>query len=274
MNRSLEDQFQKMGARAYVTLRGKARETRAWNGKVIRQSPIAPVRLDVLRDGKGDYFALTHRWDVQIQALDVRKRDRHLLLMARAAKDFMSTFLCGHDERHWFVAAVPESAAATNVQQAMDALKPQAVWDSIREHGVPPHQRNRRWTRAFVRQGEWFFLPRPNLDIGAAPVFRNEPIRRGGGKPHMCQFLCRFGGEEVFVNSDYPNGLRPVEFTELDPEEQKQQGWRRMTRDARPYVKGAIRHPDHETIWLADWHEVVMNTETQSSAMSHLAFLD
>jgi hypothetical protein len=39
-------------------------------------------------------------------------------------------------------------------------------------------------------------------------------------------------------------------------------------------VKGAIRHADHETIWLRDWHEVVMNTETQARAMNQVAFLD
>ena len=45
-------------------------------------------------------------------------------------------------------------------------------------------------------------------------------------------------------------------------------------RDARVYVTGAIRHKDHATVWLTDWHEVVMNTETQAKAMRHVAFLD
>jgi len=48
----------------------------------------------------------------------------------------------------------------------------------------------------------------------------------------------------------------------------------RMVRNARVYVKGAIRHPDHATIHLPYWHQVVMNTETQSRAMAEVAFLD
>jgi hypothetical protein len=35
--------------------------------------------------------------------------------------------LCGHDERHWFVAAVPERASASNVKTAFAVLKPVTV---------------------------------------------------------------------------------------------------------------------------------------------------
>ena len=35
-------------------------------------------------------------------------------------------FLCGHDERHWFVAAVPGRSVAT-VRSAMEALKPPGI---------------------------------------------------------------------------------------------------------------------------------------------------
>jgi len=42
-------------------------------------------------------------------------------------------FLCGHDERHWFVAAVP-GRGVSNVRTAMEALKPAAVrLESARE---------------------------------------------------------------------------------------------------------------------------------------------
>jgi hypothetical protein len=39
-------------------------------------------------------------------------------------------------------------------------------------------------------------------------------------------------------------------------------------------VKGSVRHPDHKTIWLPYWHQVVMNTETRAIAMRNVAFLD
>jgi len=47
-----------------------------------------------------------------------------------------------------------------------------------------------------------------------------------------------------------------------------------MTRNPELYAKGTVRHPDHATIVLADWHRVVMNTEQGALAMRHVAFLD
>jgi hypothetical protein len=35
-----------------------------------------------------------------------------------------------------------------------------------------------------------------------------------------------------------------------------------------------VRHPDHATIVLRDWHQVVMNTESQAPSMRSLAFID
>jgi hypothetical protein len=40
------------------------------------------------------------------------------------------------------------------------------------------------------------------------------------------------------------------------------------------YPHGYIRHPDHETDYLHEWHRVFMNTETKAAAMEHVAFLD
>src|SRR4051812_15315887 len=60
----------------------------------------------------GDYFVIGFRrgeGETSLEVIDVRPRDRHLLLLARVAGE-KSKFLCGHDERHWFVAAVPEAA--------------------------------------------------------------------------------------------------------------------------------------------------------------------
>jgi hypothetical protein len=51
-------------------------------------------------------------------------------------------------------------------------------------------------------------------------------------------------------------------------------GWRKMVRDASVYARGRVRHSDHATITLPDWHRVVMNTETQTRAMENVAFLD
>ena len=47
-----------------------------------------------------------------------------------------------------------------------------------------------------------------------------------------------------------------------------------MRRNPGVYVRGRVRHADHATIILHDWHRVVMNTEGQSKAMRNVAFLD
>ena len=47
-----------------------------------------------------------------------------------------------------------------------------------------------------------------------------------------------------------------------------------MVRNPSVYVKGRITHADHATVVLDGWHRVEMNTETQSRAMRHVAFLD
>lgn len=60
-----------------------------------------------------------------------------------------------------------------------------------------------------------------------------------------------------------PTGL--ISVTELAAKLQRNPG---------VYVRGRIRHPDHATITLHGWHQVVMNTENESPAMRNVAFLD
>ena len=137
--------------------------------------------------------------------------------------------------------------------------------------------RNARYTRrnrAFIRQGEWFFVPAPDLRVDPKRILRHEPIRRGAGKPHFCQELYRTGGERVYVRFDYPNGLTHEKYLELTPEVRKRHRWQIMQRDAVVFVRGYVRHPDHATIWLDEWHRVLMNEETKARAMRHVAFLD
>jgi hypothetical protein len=280
MGSEIQTKFEKMGARIKISVTPEwvmRRNRRAprWAGD---QGP-QPVSIDIRRDDAGEYFDLRCRRDVDVRVLDVRAADRHLLLSAHVPAENTgqaadSRFLCGHDERSWFVAAVPERARAGTVQHAKDALKPPEVWDAIREYGLPMKNRDDRRNKAFIRQGEWFFIPRPRLKVNDKLVLRHEPIRRGAGKPHMCQFLYRTGGQQVYVCSKYPNGLTGDEYRDLPVSEQRRYYWQLMTRDARVYAKGAIRHPDHKTVWLSLWHQVVMNTETEAAAMRHVAFLD
>src|SRR5438105_7202031 len=91
-------------------------------------------RIDVGSDARGELFDI--RFDgrgrpVELEVVDVDRADRHLLLLVRDAQE-KSKFLCGHDKRHWFVAAVPEDArGVTGVRAAKAALQPELVRAAI-----------------------------------------------------------------------------------------------------------------------------------------------
>lgn len=234
--------------------------------------------LDIQRDCLGDYFELrvtrarSNALEVTVPQAD--KRDRHLLLFVRQPDGIPDRFLCGHDERAWFVAAVP--GGASSVLQAKEALKPALVQARQNHVELPNRLRNRRRNPAFLRQGEWFFVPEALGLVNDKFILRHEPIRRGAGKPHIVEELYRTGGELVHVCTRHPNGLTKQAYTKLIESRPwaLRWGWRVMRRNMRVYARGTVRHPDHATISLPTWHRVMMNTETQTDAMQNVAFID
>ena len=256
MNEVLERRFATMGARLSLP-------ERPWRG--------AP-RIDVRSDRRGEFFEITFgRGNLtEVEVVDVDSRGRHLLLLVRNGER-KSKFLCGHDERHWFVAAVPESArGVTGVATAKAALQPIAVRELVAR--ARPKDPLRRRNAVFVRQGEWFFVPAAGLWVVDAFVLRNEPLMRGLGRAHVMQFAYRVGGQVVYVSGD--RVISEARFRAL-PEKQRRSGrWQRLVRDPLVFAKGTVRHPDHATVHLPDWHRVLMNTEQDAEAMRHVAFID
>lgn len=256
----LEKHFGKMGARV------KFQGLRRFEGGLV---------LDIGRDKEGEFFSFRGGADTDVKVVNIQPKDRHLLLVANIDGK-KSKFLCGHDERQWFVAAVPSEArnnvpAVVDVKTAMEALKPQPVVE--RQAGKAVQGRRRRRNEAYVRQGEWFFVPAQLIEEPKL-ILRNEPIRRGGGKPHMCEFLAREGGRTVWVGPGYPNGITEKQFKKLNVHPRSRGLWRTMVRDAGVFVKGKITHPDHATIVLKDWYRVMPNTEGQAGGRRFMAFLD
>jgi hypothetical protein len=236
------------------------------------------VSLNVRTDRKGEFFEIAGELDGEdgVSVLDFEPAERHLLLLIREGHD-KRKLLCGHDERHWFVAAIPESAPAGTVRQAKEALKPAEIRLAQARLGVSTRGRNRRKNAAYVRQGEWFFIPAPDVVVHQSLVMRNEPLSRGtGSKPHWAEYCYRSGGQTVYVCSRRPTGLPEAQYKLLltSTPKAKTWGWRVMRRNPTVFVKGRIRHADHATIILQHWHRVLMNTEQQSKAMRHVAFLD
>lgn len=268
----IQSKFEKLGARAKI----RPLVTNRW-----RQT-TGPVVIDIGTDRRGEFFDIQATTDADMQVLDLQVKDRHLLLMVRqpadrpGLPDTKDKFLCGHDERHWFVAGVPEAAPVSSVVTAKEALKPELVRNLESGKKGKRKKRHRRKTNTFVRQGEWFFIPAPGVTADEKLVLQNEPLRRGRGKPHMCEFLYRVGGTTVYVCGQYPNGLTDKERKALHKRSPAavKWNWQTMQRDPTVFVRGRVSHADHATILLGGWHRVAMNTENQSRAMASVAFLD
>lgn len=216
---------------------------------------------------------------VQVEVLQVREAERHLLLLVKTPTDRgpeKHRYLCGHDERHWFVASVPGAGrTATTVQQAMDALQPEEVRNALRSGGVRHKDRHARHNPAFVRQGEWFFLPAPSAVIDPTLIHRNEPLRRGG-KPHWVQELVRWGGETRYVSRRYQQSLtlRAYEALLRRQPEARSWGWSVMQANPKVFARGRVWHADHATVHLKGWHRVLVNEENKASWREPVLFLD
>jgi hypothetical protein len=259
----LEKKFERMGARL------KFREV---NGGRWQSSGI-----DIGNDRRGEFFEVRLLPDerVEYEVVDLRAEARHLLLLARRAES-KEKFLCGHDERHWFVCAVPGKSVA-GVSTAMRALQPPLVRRATYLNLRRDKNRFRRRNDAFVRQGEWFFVPAPEIPLAQGGVLRNEPLRRGAGsKPHVCQYAFRSGGLTVMVCRHHPTGLSMEDYRRLLVENPKAKGWgwQPMVRDPQLYVRGSVRHKDHRTVVLDGWHRVAMNTEREAPWARQVVFLD
>lgn len=250
--------------------------------------PQIPITLDVRNDSRGEFFQVdvdpNRAVDtIDLKVVDCRPKDKHLLLMLKSGKN-MVKFLAGHDERHWFVAGLPDGPLRT-VYDAIEILKPSLVVDAqVLSHLKVRRLRSMRGkafrrNKAFIRQGEWFFVPAPGLVFDGQHIFRNEPINRGMGKSHIVSELYREGGETVYVNGTYaPNGFSEDELKDFlqKPENShvRSAHFRVMQRNALVYARGKVTHVDHATIELHGWHRVFLSRESESRASRNVAFLD
>lgn len=265
----LSRHFAHIGARVQV---------RSDGGRSRRMARQSSVTLDVVRDRFGELFEMRimPSAEPRIEVLQTVSNQRHLLLLTQMNDTAeKNKFLCGHDERHWFVAAVPGRSVAT-VRSAMEALKPTGIAALEAQFGLSERRRNRRKNEAFRRQGEWFFVPVTGLKVDPKLVLHNEPVARSGSKAHWLEFAYRSGGETVYVAHHYPKGLTTAQYRDLlsSNREARTWQWRTMRRNPTLYAKGRVRHSDHATIVLHDWHQVLMNRESDAPAMRHVAFLD
>lgn len=252
-----------------------------------------PFRLDVGRDRSGEFFIVDVREDVEASVLDVD--GDHVLLMFREflgksderdkrGEEDKFKSLIGHDERQLFVAAIPENTPVSTVFQAKEALKPEEVRAVEKGAGTKTKHKHKRKTLARLRQGDFFFIPAGAMLISdKAVIHKNEPISRGRGTSHICSELIRLGGENRYfyatpdILRKFPLGLSEKDRAKYVSENPKAKRWRWEVRrggNIKVWARGTVRHPEHATLVLDIWHEVVPNTEAQSKTAQHLAFVD
>lgn len=87
-------------------------------------------------------------------------------------------------------------------------------------HRAQARDERPRRARAYARQGEWFFIPVPELQVRQAWVRRNERLAATADGP-VADYCVRFGG-------------------------------------ARVYVKGRVLRRGHKTLRLCGWHRVAV----------------
>jgi hypothetical protein len=285
---SLQRQFALMGADLQVLVREpqtvmvpvdkNGRElarTRRARARFLQQGGGAPFVADIRGTGKREHFQFRINPELlkSIQVVDVDREGRHLLLNVQTLPPKNQNqhtlpdpqkLLMGHDEYHWFIAPVGRSAV--NVAAAKQSLKPEPVQEAQRKVGVKTKHLHKRKQAAFVRQGEWFFMPVPDFVVDPKLILKKEPIRRGRGKPHICEELYRSGGKAVMVSTHHPNGISMSAYNSLTQKERREQGpiWRQMLENPQAYARGKVTHSDHSTIQLKVWHRIRVNNEVEA----------
>lgn len=287
----LKRAFAKMGAKLHVEVETIKQQVRVdhqyrWKkGKRVLEKAVHPIPfssyvLDIIEQPRKEFYHLkishSEIAPLDLHVIDLQPKRRHLLLLAKEGRSsMMDKLLCGHDERHWFVSTLRSDAPISNVEQAMESLKPTQVLSSQLRQKVKRKNWHKRRNSGFVRQGEWFFLPRPNFQPDKnAIILKNEPFRRDWrSKPHIIEEVIRTGGEKVYVSRKFLSGILEANYQKKLKQNPnlKYENWRIMRRNPEVYVRGKVRHADHKTIILPYWHQVVMNREQTNG---RVAFLD
>lgn len=253
----LKKHFASIGARV---------KFRALTGTRWRWPGPTDYTLDIGRDRKGQFFDIARASDQapNLLVLQTVPKERHLVLYANDG----SRFLCGHDEREWFVAMLRDRVST--VRDAKRSLMPPEIREVAK--ALPAAKTAKRKNTVFTRQGEWFFLP-VDKEIPEAEIHRKEPLQRDTrSKPHICEELYREGGEMVYQMRPTFRWYTAAELANVRKQHPDAVVVATRIRNPNVFVRGHVSHPDHATIELRQWHRVYLNGEFFGS--KQVTFLD
>jgi hypothetical protein len=159
------------------------------------------------------------------------------LTISGKTSDEKVRYLMGRDERQLFIARLPKSI--TTVKEAHASLKGADV--SFAEGKA----RGRT-----IRQGEWFCInvtegerraiqeaiKKNKAVVGHKVAIQRDLAGRAPAKPHTADELIRLPGNPLT------------------------HGW--AVHSVEIFVRGKIRHTDHETVAFKEWRKVIKNAET------------
>jgi hypothetical protein len=180
-------------------------------------------------------------------------KKKTLVLLRKTPKD-SRTFLLGMDERQLFMTQVNRNI--TTVAAAHASLKtPTVTFFEGKADGKT------------IRQGEWFFvnLPTDEMEGLELAIKKNQvsPLKkvpignfagRRGGKPHTADELVVFNFNPITAPiTQGENILRREQMMTRSPQPQGRNAI---------YVRGAVKHLDHETVKFNQWRKVIANTES------------
>lgn len=244
---------------------------------VNRRGSRNPLRFNVGTDRQGEFFTLSvneesEKADVRVLVADQVLAQALILVVTKDEKGKIQKekLLLGHDERHWFVAGVPEKAR--NIKDAFKLLKPEAARLSQERAGVGGKTLNKRRNKGFIRQGEWFFVPVQFEPDRFTHVYKNEPIQRSAGStPHIVEKLVRMGGQQIFIMG---GKIYTQEQRDAYVMANGKGHFQARTQNAQVFVTGRVSHKDHKTVHLQSWHEVHISREPSNAGRSAQGFLD
>lgn len=266
----LESQFKRAGIPIQVTerafvrnLQGGARITQIdvginGNDEWIRCFPGDDSQITVMNVDKGHQQVVLsvrepERTFKEKQSLPWGERDpetgKRYTWVERTTPANERRLLVGMDERHLFISQMEEGKSPTTVKEAHNSLAPVGI----------PGTKKRRKKQNIKRQGEWFMVPATqeeiqeiNQAIKDGKLEKKVALGSGGdgrlpgrGKPHVAKERVRLGVTGTVTRSRW--------------------SWQQNTQWAASYVRGWVRHADHKTIKLQDWHRVESNNEDRSS---------
>lgn len=239
------------------------------------------VQMDILRNkGKEELLVSVPEGDeAEVKVLGIDRRIQQAVLMiheperefvervwsprkrehvdvVRKTSEEKRRFLVGMDECHLFVAQL--TSPATTVQQAHEGLRPR---------DVPAGRAAKKL--GIVRQGEWFFQPASALERGLIEqhvarkgVDRHVRVGRGRG-------LMRGRPHEVSESV-----ILVLKETRTTVVRRGRTVGERFFRETLEFVRGRVKHPDHRTIELHEWHKVFLNTEDRQTLSRFSSWVD